>query len=80
MIRVVLVPHIVDGQIEYKRITDCYVCVFDTGGKFETHYCGVTGEFLHGSGRVDIDVPESCPYAFTKVPDDKEARICEREI
>jgi hypothetical protein len=67
MERVVLVPHIVDGQLKYRRINDCYVCVFDTGGKYSEHYCGVTGEFLHVSGKVDIDVPESCPYAFTKV-------------
>lgn len=60
--RTVTVAYLDDNEVVYEQIDDCYVCPYDTGDKFATHTCRLTGEFLYHSGRVDIDVPETCPF------------------
>lgn len=51
-----------DNFVTHRRVDDCYVCPYDTGDKFAEHTCRLTDEYLHHGGRMDIDVPESCPF------------------
>ena len=60
--RTVITAKLENELVKYQAIDDCYICAYNPGDKFKAHICLLTGEYLHPGGRIDIDIPESCPF------------------